>query len=350
MKVDFILSPTWLGSAGDAARRARRLGFDGFFTTDVNHEPFLPLAVGAAAEPDLDFGTAIAVAFARSPMVTAMTAWDLAEFTNGRFLLGLGTQVRAHVTRRFSMEWSSPVARMRDYIAALRAIWDSWQNAKPLRFKGDFYEFTLMTPVFDPGPIDSDAFDPRPFIPNTVPVYIAGVGPRMAALAGEVCDGYHVHPFHTLTYLKDVTLPAIEGGAALAGRSGSDVRLVSSVFVVTGRSDAEMEAMRRSVKSQIAFYASTPAYAGVLATHGWDIGPDLTAMSKRGRWADMADLVTDEMVAEVAVVAPLDELGAAVRRRYDGLLDRVALYPIGSTMPDLDDAEWAALTASIRGE
>jgi probable F420-dependent oxidoreductase len=338
MKIDFIHTPTWLGAAAPAAIRARRLGFDGFFTADVDHEPFLPLAVAAAAQADMDYGTAIAVAFGRSPMVTATAAWDLAQLTGGRFLLGLGTQVKAHITRRFSMEWSQPVVRMGEYIAAMRAIWDSWQLAEPLRFRGDFYQFTLMTPVFNPGPIE----------PGPPPVYIAGVGPRMAALAGEVCDGYHIHPFHTVPYLHAVTLPAIRAGADRNSRGIDEIQLASSVFVVTGRTEPEMAAMRDAVKSQIAFYASTPAYAGVLDVHGWDVGPELTTMARRGRWSEMAQVITDDMVAEVAVVSPLDQLGAAVKARYDGLLDRIGLYTITSAMPDVGDDGWAALAEALR--
>ncbi|MDH3499380.1 MAG: TIGR03617 family F420-dependent LLM class oxidoreductase [Acidimicrobiia bacterium] len=338
MKIDYVFAPTWPSAAAEEAARAQRLGFDGFFTADTGHEPFLPIAAAAGRVPDLDFGTAIAVAFARSPMVTAMTAWDLSMLARGRFLLGLGTQIKPHITRRFSMEWSSPGPRLREYIHAIRAIWNTWQSGAPLRFKGDYYEFTLMTPFFNPGPSEY----------GDVPVYIAGVGPYMARLAGEICDGYHVHPFHTVTYLREVTLPAMQAGADGAGRDLASVERASLVFVVTGRSSAEMDAMRTAVKQQIAFYASTPAYRPVLDVHGWDIQETLNAMSKRGEWAAMGDVITDDMVDEFAVVAPLDELGPAIKERYDGLLDRVGYYSLGDVMAGISDDTWAELVASTK--
>ncbi len=339
MKVDYTFPPSWPQAAPPAATWARERGFDGFLTADTSHDPFLPIAAAAAAVTDMDYLTGIAVAFARSPMVTAMTAWDLSVQTGGRFLLGLGTQIKAHITRRFSMEWSSPGPRMREYIAAVRAVWNTWQTGDPLKFAGDFYQLTLMTPFFNPGPTEY----------GSVPVYIAGVGPYMAHLAGEVCDGYHVHPFHTITYLQEVTLPAMRAGAEAAGRSLDDVDLVSSVFVVTGRDEAEMAAMRQSVKQQIAFYASTPAYKGVLDTHGWEVQEPLNALSKRGEWTAMADVITDEIVEEVAVVAPLDELGSAVKERYGGILGRMSYYMLGDAMHGLTDDEWSALVAVTKG-
>lgn len=338
MKVDYTFAPTWPGKAPAAAGWAQRVGFDGFVTADTGHEPFLPIAAAAAAAPGMEFLTGIAVAFARSPMVTAMTAWDLSVQTGGKFLLGLGSQIKPHITRRFSMEWSSPGPRMREYIAALRAIWNTWQNGEPLRFQGDFYQLTLMTPFFNPGPTEW----------GTVPIYIAGVGPYMAQLAGEVCDGYHVHPFHTLKYLQEVTIPAMQEGAGRANRSLEDVEMASGVFVVTGRTEKEMAAMRAAVKQQIAFYASTPAYELVLDTHGWDVHEQLNAMSKRGEWAAMADVITDDIVEEVAVVAPIDELGGAVRKKYDGVLGRMSYYVLGDLMTGLADEDWAALVASTQ--
>lgn len=338
MKVDYYLPPVGIGKAGALAGRAASLGYDGMFSADTGHEPFLPLVAAAQAAPGLNLGTAIAVAFARSPMVVAMTAWDLADLSGGRFLLGLGTQIKAHITRRFSMPWDSPGPRMREYIHALRAVWDTWQNGTPLRFSGDFYSLTLMTPFFNPGPIDHP----------DVPVYIAGVGPYMSKLAGEVCDGFHAHPFHTVRYLDEVVLPNIAAGAEGAGRSVDDVEVVSVVFTVTGRTEEEMAAMRQAVKQQISFYASTPAYRGVLDVHGWDFGDTLTAMSKRGEWDKMADVIPDEAVAEVAVVAPLDELGPAIKARYGDRLDRVGFYTLGGDTMQLTDDEWGSLIESCK--
>ncbi len=332
MYVDYYFPPSFPNAAPAAATRAARLGYDGFFSAETSHEPFAPLFLANQAEPQLDLGTAIAVAFPRSPMVTAQVAWDLAAVSGGKFLLGLGTQVKAHITRRFSTEWSHPGPRLREYIAALRAIWDTWQNGTPLRFKGDFYQFTLMTPFFNPGPIDHP----------DVPVYIAGVGPYLARLAGEACQGFHVHPFHTVKYLDEVVLPNIAEGAARAGRSIDDVVRVATVFVVTGHDESEIAAQMRPVKQQIAFYASTPSYRVVLDTHGWDFGDTLNAMSRRGEWDAMADVVPDEVVHEVGVVAPIDELGAAMKAKYGDRLQRVGYYTLGGEAALTDD-EWAAV-------
>ncbi|MGH8874867.1 MAG: TIGR03617 family F420-dependent LLM class oxidoreductase [Acidimicrobiia bacterium] len=337
MKVDYYFPPGPPDAAVGQAARAARLGFDGFFTAETGHDPFLPLAFAGREAPTLDLGTSIAVAFARSPMVLAHTSWDLAALSGGKFLLGLGTQVRGHITRRFSMPWDSPGPRLAEYIRALRAIWDTWQTGAPLRFQGDFYSFTLMTPFFSPGPIAHPE----------VPVYIAGVGPYLSRLAGELCQGFHVHPFHTVRYLDEVVLPQMGKGAESAGRSLDDVERAATVFVVAGRHQEELEAARRAVKQQVAFYASTPAYRGVLDLHGWDFGERLTAMSKRGEWQAMADLIPDEVVAEVAVAAPLDELGTALRARYGERLARVGFYNLAEGA--LDDDGWASLVAATQG-
>ena len=339
MKIDYYLPDGPLEAVPRRAAWARDIGYDGVFTADTAHEPFLRIAAAAPAARGLDFGTAIAVAFARSPMVVAQTAWDLASLTQGRFLLGLGTQIKPHVERRFSMPWSAPAARLAEFIRALRAIWDTWQTGVPLRFRGEFYSLTLMTPFFNPGPIEHPE----------IPVYIAGVGPYMSRIAGELCDGYHVHPFHTVRFLREVTLPAMREGAREAGRSVDSIELASTVFVITGRDADEVAVMRRRVRQQIAFYASTPAYRRVLEVHGWDFGPRLTAMSKRGEWAEMADVVPDEALAEMAVEAPIDQLGGAIRARYEGLLDRVGHYTLNGGMAAVTDEEWAAVVEDTRG-
>lgn len=337
MKVDYYLPMSRLPESATHAGLAARRGFDGLFSADASHEPFLPLVAAAAVAPGLELGTAIAVAFARSPMTVAYAAWDLADLTGGRFLLGLGTQVRAHITRRFGMPWSSPGPRMREYIAALRTIWSAWDEGTSVRFRGDHYQFTLMTPFFSPGSLDG----------LRVPVYIAGVGEYMCRLAGEVCDGFHVHPFHTRRYLEEVILTNMAEGAAAAGRSVSDVDRASSIMVATGRDDDELAEAADALRLQIAFYASTPAYRPVLDLHGWDVGEALTAMSKRGRWAEMGAVITDDILNEVAIVAPLEEVGDRVRERYDGLLDRVGFYP--SCAPNLDDEGWGALVETLHG-
>ena len=337
MKFDYYfpnLPPT---AAPKFAHRAARIGYDGFFTAETGHEPFLSMCLASQTEPGLEVGTAITLAFPRSPMVMAQLAWDMQIVANGKFLLGLGTQIRPHITRRFSTEWSHPTARLRDYIGAVRAVWDCFQNETRLRYQGDFYQLTLMTPFFTPGPNQQPE----------IPVYIAGVGPMLSRLAGEICDGFHIHPFHTLTYLDKVVMPAMAEGAAANGRSIHDVELAAPVFVVTGRNEREMERLARPVKEQIAFYASTPSYAPILDSHGWDFGPTLNAMSKRGEWKQMADIIPDEVLHEVAVVAPLDELAARIVSRYKGKVQRVGIYSMAGDAIFTDE-EWTRLAAEIK--
>jgi probable F420-dependent oxidoreductase len=337
MKIDFYFPPQPVSAAPAAARRARELGFDGFFTAETAHDPFLPLAVAAIAQPDLDLGTAISVAFPRSPMVMAQTAWDLAGLTEGRFILGLGTQVKAHIVRRFGMEWTNAAGRLRDYIGALRAVWASFQTGEPLRYRSEHYTLSLLTPFFAPEPMER----------ADIPVAIAGVGPGLSRLAGEVCDGFHVHPFHTVRYLDEVVVPNVAAGAAEAGRSPQHVDLISTVFVVTGRDEAEMQRVRESVRAQIAFYASTPSYRVVLDVHGWDFGDELNALSRRGAWHEMAALVPDEVVDEVAVVAPVDQVGSAIKARYGDRLARVGYYTLAGGV-SLSDGDLSGIVADTR--
>lgn len=322
MKVDFYFPPSPPDGAREAARHAAALGYDGFFSAETQYDPFFPLLMAGVEAPSLELGTAIAVAFPRSPAVTAMTAWDLARLSRGKFLLGLGTQVRAHIVRRFATTWDRPGPRLRDYILAVRAIWEAWQTSTPLKYEGDFYNLSLMTPFFDPGPIP----DPG------IPIYIAGVGPRLSRLAGEICDGFHVHPFHTTRYLDKVVLPGIAEGAGRAGRSMSEVVRATTVFVMTGETDAEIEQAMEPVRQQISFYASTPSYRPVLEANDWDFGDELNAMSKRGQWGEMAAVVPDEAVLEVGVAAPIDRLGTAIRERYGDRVQRVGFYTIGSAL------------------
>ncbi|MGQ0849185.1 MAG: TIGR03617 family F420-dependent LLM class oxidoreductase [Actinomycetota bacterium] len=337
LKVDFYLPPTTgLSGVDAAAHRAAELGYDGFFTAETVHNPFLPLALAANADPHLILGTAIAVAFPRSPMITASIAWDLAAASSGRFILGLGTQVKAHIVRRFAGEWLPPGPRMRDYLLALRAIFATFQNSEPLKYEGEFYRLSLMTPFFNPGPIDHP----------DVPLAIAGVGPYMARLAGEMCQGFHVHPFHTVKYLDEVVLPKIREGADAAGRTMADIDLITTVFVVTGRDQAEIEQAMEPTKAQIAFYASTPDYSAVNELHGWDVSEQLRTMSRRGEWTEMAALITDEMVAEVAVVAPIDSLGAAITQRYGDRVQRVGYYTLLGQ--PWNDEEMKSLIASTK--
>lgn len=325
MKVDYYFASRPPEDAVAAAREAVDLGYDGFFTAETQYDPFFPITHAAAVAPDLQYGTAIAVAFPRSPAVMAMTAWDLARQTRGRFLLGLGTQVRGHIVRRFSAFWSGrPAPQLREYIEAMRAVWDSWQNSVPLAYEGEFYKLSLMTPFFDPGPISHP----------DVPVYIAGVGPHLSALAGEMCDGFHVHPFHTIPYLDEIALPNIAKAASSAGRSPADVEIVTTVFVMTGNDDEEIAQAMEPVRQQISFYASTPSYKSVLEASGWDFGEKLHAMSKRGEWDKMGAAVPDEALEGVGVIAPIDRLAQAIKEKYGDRVDRVGFYSLGSALMD----------------
>ncbi|MEN9935669.1 MAG: hypothetical protein RLZZ387_2248 [Chloroflexota bacterium] len=326
-----------LNEASAIARAAEAVGFAGLWTTETKHNPFFPLLIAADHTAEIELGTAVAIAFARSPMVTAQAAWDMQAFSGGRFILGLGTQVKAHIERRFGMAWDPPVAKLRDYIGALRAIWESWQSGAKLDYRGQFYNHTLMIPFFNPGPIA----EPR------IPIYIAGVNEGLARLAGETCEGFHVHPFHSVAYLEQVVRPQIAAGAAKAGRTIADVTLASSIFVVTGPDEAAMEGMRQFAREQIAFYASTPTYRVVLACHGWeDVGEELSRLAATRRWGEMGRLISDEMLAVFTVQAPFHRLGRALRERYDGVLDRVTPYMPYSPGP-LDEV-WREVARELR--
>ena len=321
-----------LRQVAGAAQAAEQLGFDALWTSEIAHDPYLPLALAAAATTRIMLGTAIALAFTRSPTTTAYTAWDLARLSEGRFILGLGTQVQAHIERRFGLPWEAPVPRLRDYLAALRAVWASWQTGERLRHTGEFYRLTLMTPFFNPGPIAHPA----------VPVFIAGVNRQLCRLAGETCQGFQVHPFHTPLYLREAILPWIAEGLQAAGRARGDMQVSATVFAVTGASAQERAASRAAVRRQIAFYASTPTYRTLMELHGWaDVGRELSEMAPRGRWQEMGERITDAMLAAFAVEGlTLAEAARQVQARYAGLLDRVAFYR--PFVPGECDAEWAA--------
>jgi probable F420-dependent oxidoreductase len=317
VKLDVAMLTHDLTSVPDYARKVEAMGFDGLWSAETQHDPFLPLAVAATVTSRIQLGTSIAVAFPRSPMVLAHIAWDLAKASSGRFILGLGSQVKGHNERRFSVKWEAPAPRMREVVLALRAIWDCWQNGTKLSFKGQHYRFDLMTPFFNPGPIEH----PK------VPVYIAGVNHHMCRVAGEVCDGLHVHPFNSPKYLREYVQPAVNEGLKLAGKTRETFTYATSSFVVVGENDAELAQQRAAVKQQIAFYASTRTYEPVLAAHGWqDIGPALHRKSVEGDWKGMADLITDEMLDTYAVTGTYDTIAARLKERYTGLLDRTAFY------------------------
>jgi probable F420-dependent oxidoreductase len=327
----------YLRRAGETARAAENLGFAGLWTSETRHDAFLPLAIAANETGRIELGTAVAIAFSRSPMEVAQTAWDLQDLSGGRFILGLGTQVKAHVKRRFSMPWERPVARLREYILALRAIWGSFRSGGPLRFEGEFYNHTLMTPFFNPGPIESPE----------VPIYVAGVNTSLARLAGELCEGFHVHPFHSPEYIRRTVQPAIAEGAQRGGRDPDEVELATTVFVVTGQSGAEIEEQREEVRSQISFYASTPTYRTVLEAHGWEeVGERLGKLARDNRWDEMPTLVSDEMLGAFAVEAAPEEVRVALEERYEGLIDRLALYE--PFVPGDRDELWRKVVDSAR--
>jgi probable F420-dependent oxidoreductase len=306
-----------LGVIAGQVAAAERVGYDGVWTAEVSHDPFLPLLLAADRSPALTLGTAIAVAFARSPMTVATLANDLQSFSSGRFVLGLGSQVKAHVERRFSMPWSEPAARMREFVLALRAIWASWSGGGRLDFRGEFYRHTLMTPMFTP--------DPSPW--GAPPVLLAAVGPRMTQVAAEVADGLIVHGFTTERYLREVTWPIIEAGLSTSGRGRDRFTVSYPGLLATGATDAAMEAAIAAVRGQLAFYGATPAYRPVLDLHGWgDLHEELHRLSVRGDWAAMADLVDDTVLSTFAVVAAPDQAGPEILRRYGDLVDRYTLY------------------------
>ena len=307
-------------NAATSAREAEDAGYSGVWTAETNHDPFFPLLLAAGSTEHLELGTSIAVAFARNPMNLAYLANDLQSYSAGRFTLGLGSQVKPHIERRFSMPWSRPAARMRELIQALQAIWQCWETGERLAFRGEFYQHSLMTPFFSPGP--------NPY--GRAAVHLAAVGTAMTEVAGEVADGLLVHAFTTRRYLSEVTLPALERGALLAGRSRSDLEVSYPCLVATGVTDEAMARAIRKVRQQIAFYASTPAYRAVLLLHGWEaLGEELTALSvsrRPERWVEMGALIDDAVLDEFAIVSPPEGVAAAIRRRFDGLVDRVSFY------------------------
>jgi probable F420-dependent oxidoreductase len=338
MKVDLYCFGVPLGEMGPLALQVEQLDFDGLWLSEAKHNPYLGCAIAATATRRITVGTDIAVAFPRSPMVTAQAAWDLAAASEGRFVLGLGTQVKGHVERRFSTPFDHPVARLRDYILALRSIWSAFQGQTKLHYHGQFYSFDLLTEFFNPGPIDHP----------DVPVYVAGVNTRIAQMAGEVCNGFHVHPLHSARYLAEVIRPAIAEGAALAGRSVDDVTLTCPVFVAVGDSDQQQDQARQAIRRQIAFYGSTRTYQTVFEIEGWgDASGRLHRLMATGDTADMESVITDEMLDAYAVTSTWDQLPSALLRRYEGVVQRVFPYHGWQDSPEIA-ARWADVARRIK--
>ena len=334
MKVDGGVSVE-LGKAGASAKETEAAGYDGAWTAEMAHDPFFPILLAAQATERIELGTGIAVAFARSPMTLANIGYDLQRFSEGRFILGLGSQIKAHIEKRFSMPWSNPAARMREFILAMRAIWGSWNDGEKLDFRGEFYQHTLMTPFFDPGP--------NPY--GSPKVFLAAVGEKMTEVAGEVCDGIILHGFTTERYVREVSVPALERGWKQAGRARTDFEVTGPMFVVTGTTEEEFASARAGTKRQVAFYGSTPAYRGVLELHGWgDLQTELNALSKQGAWETMGELIDDEILAEFAVVGEPEEIPGLLLGRYGDLLDRISFYAPYQSDPD----RWTAVFEQLR--
>jgi probable F420-dependent oxidoreductase len=325
VEVDVYLGPRAEG-AGERARAIEAIGADGVFTAEAAHGPFLPLVLAAEHTERLTLITNIAVAFARSPMDIAVTANDLQAMSKGRFVLGVGTQIRPHIEHRYSMRWAgAPVGQARDLVRAIRAIQTAWQDGTPLAYRGEHYRHTLMTPMFDPGP--------NPYGPP--PVWLAGLGPRMCRLAGEEAAGLLVHPFHSGAYVRDHVAPAVEAGLLAAGHDRATFTVHACPIVATGSTDEERERAETGVRTLLAFYGSTPAYRVTLDAHGWgDLQTELHALTKAGRWADLPAALTDDVVDALVVRGAPTEIATRLAERYAGTVDRVGLSMPYTVEPD----------------
>ena len=334
MKVDGGIG-TDLPKAGASAKEAEEVGYSGVWSAETSHDPFFPLLLAAEHTESIELGTSIAVAFARNPMLLANIGYDLQAFSGGRFILGLGSQIKPHITKRFSMPWSHPAARMRELILAIRAIWDCWNNGTKLDFRGEFYTHTLMTPFFNPGP--NPHGNPK--------IFLAGVGELMTEVAGEVADGFLCHGFTTERYLREVTLPALQRGRAKAGKTMEGFEIMGPSFVVTGGDEAEMAKATDGTRQQIAFYGSTPAYRSVLDLHGWGgLQEELNALSKQGKWVEMGGLIDDEILNTFAVVAEPEGVAPELHRRYGDVIHRISFYAPYQANPD----RWRKVLADLK--
>ena len=321
--------------ARQSFRHLEEIGYDGAFSFEAKLDPFLPLVLAAETTRSLILGTAITIAFARNPMNLANLAHGLQTISEGRFILGLGSQVRPHIEKRFSMPWGKPATRMREIVLAIRAIFDCWEGKAPLHFEGEYYRHTLMIPAFNPGP--------NPFGPP--PIYTGGFGPRMTEIGGEVADGFITHPFTTRESLLAHTLPALERGLAKSGRTRADLDIIAATLVVTADRDEDFQRVVLAARKQLAFYGSTPAYRPTLELHGWgDLHRELNRLSKEGRWDDMTHLIDDEVLEAIAVVGPRKEIAAKLSARLDGIADGVSLTH--NRAPD--PTHWADVVAELK--
>jgi probable F420-dependent oxidoreductase len=335
MKIDAGGYFSSVDQAGDGASAAERAGHDGWWAVETQIDPFLACAVAAERTERVEVGTGIAVAFARNPMTIALQANDLQALSRGRFVLGLGSQIRPHITNRYSMQWSKPAARMREFVLAIRAIWNTWATGAPLRFRGEFYTHTLMTPFFNPGP--NPHGNPK--------ILLGGVGPLMTEAAGEVADGLLCHPFSTERYLREVTVPALERGRAKAGKAIEGFEIGGPSLIVARDSEEDIVAGTQFVRQQIAFYGSTPAYRAVLELHGWgDLQDELNTMAQRGEWAKMSELIDDDVLNTFAIIGTPEEAVAEIQRRYGDLVTRITV----AVPEDRDTQRWNALLEALR--
>ncbi len=321
MKLDVNIIMDDMSKAADMIQGVREVGFNGIWVGETQHDAFLQVALLAYCAKQLNFniqlGTGIAVAFARSPTTLAYISFDLARLSGGNFILGLGTQVKAHIERRFGVKWESPNQKLRETILALRAIWNTWQNNIPLNFQGNLIKLNLMTPFFSPPPLKN----------SHIPIFISAVNEQNCLLAGELCDGIHVHPLHSIKYIKEEVLPHVEKGLQISHRDRKDIELVSSIFIITGKDERAIERVKKLAKTQIAFYSSTPTYRKVLAFHGWgDVAQELSKLVRAQKWNEIQGLISDEILSEFAVVGSQDEIFDLVKQKYRNVLDRVAPY------------------------
>ena len=328
MKVDGGIT-TDLHKVPTQAKAVEDFGYSGAWTAETSHDPFLPLLLAAEHTSEIELGTSIAVAFARNPMLLANIGWDLQAYSGGRFILGLGSQIKPHIEKRFSMHWSGhPAPQMRELILAVRAIWDCWTNGTKLAFRGDYYTHTLMTPFFTPDAKELGDFGPPK-------IFLAGVGVKMTEVAGEVCDGFLCHGFTTERYLREVTIPALERGRAKAGKTLEGFEIVGPSFVVSGTNEEQLAAAAAGTRQQIAFYGSTPAYRNVLELHGWGgLQDELNSLSKLGKWVEMGDLITDEILNTFAVVGEPETIAPELNRRYGDVIQRLSFYAPYESEPE----------------
>lgn len=317
MKLDTTIGFGDLSKIPEQARAAEAAGYAGVWTAEAGRTPYFPLVLAAEHTERVLLGTAIAVAFPRSPFVTAQYAWELQEYSRGRFVLGLGTQVKGHNERRFSVAFEHPGPRLKEMIQAIHAIWAAFRGEAKLDFRGQFYRHDLITPFFSAGPIS---------YPNP-PVYVAAVNPWMYRMAGEVADGIHVHPFHSVTYLGEHVLPAFHEGLARSSRSRADVTLVAPIFVIATDDPETERSMAALVRQQIGFYGSTRTYRGVFEAHGWgETSRTLSELVAKGEWGRIGEAITDEMLEVYATIGPWGDIPGLIKKKYDGLVDRVMFY------------------------